>query len=58
MRFPRGSSSKSVSVKLNTMQPEPPFYDIDIPTSFCAADVSLLEKLVSFSSDIAVNKVS
>ncbi|KAG7997478.1 hypothetical protein I3843_01G213100 [Carya illinoinensis] len=58
MRFPRGSSSKSVSVNLNTMQPELPFYDIDIPTKFCAADMSLLEKLVSFSSDIAVDKVS
>lgn len=58
MRFPRGYPSKSISVNLNSMQPELPSYDISIPANFCAADMRLLEKLVTFSRDIAVdNKV-
>jgi hypothetical protein len=56
MRFPRGHPSKSISVNLNSMQPELPSYDINIPANFCAADIKLLEKLVTFSRDDAVDK--
>ncbi len=57
MRFPRGFPSKLVSVNLSSTQPHFPSYDIDIPTNFSGADMSLLEKLVTFSNGIAADKM-
>lgn len=57
MRFPRGFPSKLISVDLISTQPQLLSYDIDIPTIFSAADMTLLEKLVTFSNGVAVDKV-
>ena len=57
MRFPRGFPSKLISVNLSSTQPQLLSYDIDIPTIFSAADMTLLEKLVTFSNGVAVDKV-
>ena len=57
MRFPRGFPSKLISVNLSSTQPQLLSYDIDIPTIFSAADMTLLEKLVTFSNGAAVDKV-
>ncbi|KAL4625562.1 hypothetical protein ACB092_05G035400 [Castanea dentata] len=58
MRFPRVFPSKLISVNLISTQPQLLSYDIDIPTIFSAADMTLLEKLVTFSNGVAVDKVS
>ncbi|ONI15461.1 hypothetical protein PRUPE_3G044200 [Prunus persica] len=56
MRFPRVSASKSISVNLNTGSSKFP-YNLEIPTIFNAEDISLLEKLITFSSGVLSNKM-
>ncbi|KAK9989956.1 hypothetical protein SO802_024941 [Lithocarpus litseifolius] len=56
MRFPRGFPSKLISVNLSSTQPQLLSYDRDIPTIFSVADMTLLEKLVTFSNGVAVDK--
>lgn len=56
MRFPRVSASKSISVNLNTGSSKFP-YNLEIPTIFNAEDISLLEKLITFSSGVLTNKM-
>nr|POE97497.1 putative inactive poly [adp-ribose] polymerase sro1 [Quercus suber] len=58
MIFPRGFPSKLISVNLGSTQLRLLSYDIDVPTIFSAADMTLLEKLVTFSNGVAVEKVS
>ncbi|XP_040370504.1 midasin isoform X3 [Rosa chinensis] len=55
MRFPMLASSKTISVNLNTGSSEFPSFKLEIPTVFDAEDIGLLEKLLTFSSDIGFN---
>lgn len=52
MRFPRVASSKTISVNFHTCSSEFPSYKLEIPTIFNAEDIGLLEKLLTFSSDV------
>lgn len=56
MRFPRVASSKTISVDFHTCSSEFPSYKLEIPTVFNAEDIDLLEKLLTFSSDIGSDK--
>lgn len=57
MRFPWASVSKTIGVNLNSELLEFPSCELEIATNFHAADIGLLEKLVSFSSEIETEKM-
>lgn len=57
MRFPWTSASKTISVNMNSELPEFPCCELEIAINFHAADIGLLEKLVSFSSEIETQKM-
>nr|XP_011467404.1 PREDICTED: midasin isoform X1 [Fragaria vesca subsp. vesca] len=55
MRFPRVASSKTISVNISTGSSDFPSFNLEIPTAFSAEDIGLLEKLLTFSSDVGSN---
>lgn len=57
MRFPWASASKAISVNMSSELPEFPSCELEIATNFDAADISLLEKLISFSSEMVDEKM-
>lgn len=57
MRFPRVASSKTISVNFHTCSSEFPSYKLEIPTVFNAEDIGLLDKLLTFSSDVSDKRV-
>ncbi|CAK9179916.1 unnamed protein product [Ilex paraguariensis] len=57
MRFPRGCSPKSVSIKSGSRKAKLSYSDIDFPTSIEAVDIDLLENLVTLTSELNTNRM-
>ena len=55
MRFPRVASSKTISTNISTSSCEFPSFKLEIPSVFNAEDIDLLEKLLTFSTDVGSN---
>lgn len=56
MRFPWASVSKTIFVNMESELPGIPSYGLEIFSNFCAKDMDILEKLVTFSSDTVTDK--
>ncbi|KAL5755634.1 hypothetical protein ACOSQ2_020380 [Xanthoceras sorbifolium] len=56
MRFPRGYRFDAVLINLKSRLPEHKAHDGDFPSDLWARDISLLEKLVIFASDVIAPK--